>query len=120
MIVPVLTLWLGAPFRRAVATSLVIIALTGIAALASHLLDGRAAGRRSSTAMLACSTGVGALLGTLVADRLPTVLLGRGFAVIVARSRLRARRRCCCPTCSSLGGRAGRCKRSTLAARCRP
>ena len=40
VIVPVLTLWLGAPFRRAVATSLVIITLTGLAALASHLLTG--------------------------------------------------------------------------------
>ena len=43
VIVPVLTLWLGAPFRRAVATSLVIITLTGLAALASHLLDRLAA-----------------------------------------------------------------------------
>ena len=40
VIVPVLTLWLGTPFRRAVATSLVIICLTGLAALASHLLAG--------------------------------------------------------------------------------
>ena len=40
VIVPVLTLWLDTPFRRAVATSLVIITLTGIAALASHLIAG--------------------------------------------------------------------------------
>ena len=47
VIVPVLTLWLGAPFRRAVGTSLVIIGLTGIAALASHLARGRPAGPRA-------------------------------------------------------------------------
>ena len=35
-----LTLWLDTPFRRAVATSLVIITITGVAALASHLLAG--------------------------------------------------------------------------------
>jgi uncharacterized membrane protein YfcA len=36
--VPVLVLWFGIGFRRAVATSLVIITLTGAAALTSHLL----------------------------------------------------------------------------------
>ena len=40
VIVPVLTLWLGAGFRLAVATSLVIICLTGLSALTSHLLTG--------------------------------------------------------------------------------
>jgi uncharacterized protein len=38
VIAPVLTL--GARFRRAVATSLVIITITGLAALASHLIAG--------------------------------------------------------------------------------
>jgi uncharacterized membrane protein YfcA len=83
VIVPVLTLWLGAPFRRAVATSLVIIAITGVCALASHL----ATGSRPDLAVtltLSLSTGLGALLGTLVAERLPQALLRRGFAVIVA------------------------------------
>ena len=42
MIVPVLTLWFGLGFRRAVATSLVIITLTGVAALVSHLATGAA------------------------------------------------------------------------------
>ena len=82
VIVPVLTLWLGAGFRRAVATSLVIITLTGLAALASHLV----AGSRPNlevTAELAISTGIGALLGTLVGERLPQTLLRRGFALVV-------------------------------------
>jgi uncharacterized membrane protein YfcA len=82
VIVPVLTLWLGAPFRRAVATSLVIITLTGLAALASHLL----AGSRPDvviTAELAGATGIGALLGTAVGERLPQQVLRRGFALLV-------------------------------------
>jgi uncharacterized membrane protein YfcA len=82
VIVPVLTLWLGLPFRRAVATSLVIITITGLAALASHLL----AGSRPDlevTATLSVATGVGALVGTLVAERLPQARLRRGFALLV-------------------------------------
>jgi uncharacterized membrane protein YfcA len=82
VIVPVLTVWLGAPFRRAVATSLVIIAITGVCALASHLLTG-ARPDLSVTLTLSLSTGAGALLGTLVAERLPQALLRRGFAVLV-------------------------------------
>ena len=92
VIVPVLTIWLGAPFRRAVATSLVIIRLTGMAALASHLLAG-ARPDLEVTATLAVATGVGALLGSLVARRAPAAdrRCGVGFAVVVTapwRSRL--------------------------------
>jgi uncharacterized membrane protein YfcA len=83
VIVPVLTLWLGTPFRRAVATSLVIICLTGLAALASHLLTGSEPDPLT-TAILAGSTGLGALAGTHVGERLPQALLRRGFAVLVS------------------------------------
>ena len=83
VIVPVLTLWFGVTFRRAVATSLVIITLTGVAALASHLAAG-ATPDLPITAALAGSTAVGALCGTLVAQRLPQAALGRGFALVVA------------------------------------
>ena len=83
VIVPVLTMWLGAPFRRAVATSLVIITLTGLAALASHLITGSRPdladhGRswRSPPASARCS-------GTVVGERLPQQVLRRGFAVLV-------------------------------------
>ena len=83
VIVPVLTLWLDVPFRRAVATSLVIICLTGLAALASHLLAG-ARPDVVTTALLARATGLGALAGTMVGERLPQIVLRRGFAVIVS------------------------------------
>lgn len=82
IIVPVLTLWLGLGFRRAVATSLVIISLVGLVALASHLFAGTTIAV-GVTAALAGSTGVGALLGTVVASRLPQAFLGRAFAVVV-------------------------------------
>ena len=82
VIVPVLTLWLGLSFRRAVATSLVIITLTGVAALASHLAIG-AAIDVPLTLALAISTGIGALAGTLFAQRVPQAVLGRAFALVV-------------------------------------
>lgn len=83
VIVPVLTLVFGLGFRRAVATSLVIITLTGIAALISHFTQG-AHLIVGITVALAVSTALGALVGTVVAERLPQQVLGRGFAVIVA------------------------------------
>jgi uncharacterized membrane protein YfcA len=82
VIVPVLTLWLAVPFRQAVGTSLVIITLTGLAALASHLATG-ARPDVATTAVLAVSTGAGAVLGTLVSERAPVKLLSRGFAILV-------------------------------------
>lgn len=83
VIVPVLTLWLEMSFRRAVATSLVIITITGLAALASHVVSGTSIDV-TVTVALAASTAVGALAGTLVAGRLPQAALGRAFAVVVA------------------------------------
>jgi len=83
LIVPVLTLWLGFSFRRAVATSLVIITLTGCAALVSHLAIG-ASIDIGVTIALALSTAVGALAGSVYAQRVPQAMLGRAFAVVVA------------------------------------
>jgi len=82
LIVPVLTLWLGFSFRRAVATSLVIITLTGRAALASHLSVG-AAIDVSLTIALSAATATGALIGSMVAQRVAQDALGRAFAVVV-------------------------------------
>ena len=84
LIVPALTLWLGFGFRRAVATSLVIITITGVAALASHLALGARARRPVTISLLAGATGVGALLGTIFAQRMPQAALARAFAIVVA------------------------------------
>jgi uncharacterized protein len=83
VIVPVLTLWLGVSFRQAVATSLVIITLTGVVALISHLIAGTTIDA-GITVALAGSTAAGALVGTAIGRRLPQAILGRAFAVVVA------------------------------------
>lgn len=83
LIVPALTVALGVPMRRAIATSLVIITLTALAALASHV----AAGAELDvpvTVALAAATGVGAVAGARLGTRLPQALLGRAFAIVVA------------------------------------
>jgi uncharacterized protein len=82
MIVPVLTLWFGTGFRRAVATSLVIITFTGLVALASHFVAGSEIDA-GVTLALALPTAVGAFLGARVSARLPAALLGRAFAAVV-------------------------------------
>jgi len=82
VIVPVLTLWFDVGFRRAVATSLAIITLTGLVALASHLLAGSDIDV-GVTAALALPTALGALLGTRLSERLPQAVLGRAFALVV-------------------------------------
>ncbi len=83
LIVPLLTLWLHFSFRRAVATSLVIITLTGLFALAAHLAVG-AEVDVPVTMSLSLSTGLGALLGTRYAQRVPQATLGRAFAAVVS------------------------------------
>jgi len=82
LIVPVLTLWLDLSFRHAVATSLVILTLTGVAALASHLVTGSGI-NVPVTVGLAGSTAVGALGGTMVGRRMPQQHLGRALSVVV-------------------------------------
>lgn len=83
IVVPVLSVWFGVGFRRAVATSLVIITLTGVAALASHLAAG-AGPNVGLTVALAGATAAGALIGVAIGRRLPQRALGRAFAVVVA------------------------------------
>ncbi len=82
LIVPALTMLLGLSMRRAIATSLAIITLTGLAALASHL----AAGSEPDwglTGVLAGTAAAGAVLGSLLGRRLNQRTLAHGFGVIV-------------------------------------
>jgi len=83
VIVPVLTVWMGMGFQRSVATSLVIITLTGTVALTVHLVAG-ARPDVGVTVTLAASTAVGAVVGSSIGGRLPQAVLGRVFAVVVA------------------------------------
>lgn len=82
LIVPALTMLLGLSMRRAVATSLAIITLTGLAALASHL----AAGSEPDwglTAVLALAAGAGAVAGSSLGRRLDQRRLAQAFGVTV-------------------------------------
>ena len=83
LIVPALTLLLGLRLRRAIATSLAIITMTGIAALVSHLARG-AQPDWPLTAALCAGAAVGALWGTRLGRRLDTGTLAHAFAVVVA------------------------------------
>jgi uncharacterized protein len=82
LIVPALTLMLGFEMHRAVATSLVIIAVTGSVALATHLAAG-AEPDWALTAALAGGTALGAVIGTRVGARLPGKSLARGLAGLI-------------------------------------
>jgi len=83
VIVPVLTGWLGTSLRRAMATSLAVIAFTALSALASHLLLSGGRLDVGVTAALAAATAVGAVAGSSLRARLPRRALGHGFALVV-------------------------------------
>lgn len=83
LIVPALTVLLGMHVRRAIATSLAIITLTGIAALVSHLAEG-AGPDWGLTLVLCAGAATGALAGTALGRRLPATALTHAFGVVVA------------------------------------
>ena len=83
LIVPALTMLLGLPMRRAIATSLAIITFTGLAALVSHLIEG-AEPNWPLTGVLGLAAAAGALGGSSVGRRLEPRTLAHGFAIVVA------------------------------------
>jgi uncharacterized membrane protein YfcA len=83
LIVPALTSLLGLPMRRGIATSLVVIGLTGLAALAIHLARGAEPDWRL-TAVLSGATALGALWGSTIGNRMSQESLARAFALVVA------------------------------------
>lgn len=83
LIVPALTMLLGLGMRQAIATSLAIITLTGLAALASHLAEG-AEPDWTLTAVLCAAAAAGALGGASLGRRLPPRTLAKAFAAVVA------------------------------------
>ena len=83
LVVPVLTLAMRVPLRRAIGTSLVIIGIVSLAGLAAHLwrdadLDAGPA------AALALGCAAGALAGARLGAHVPQRALGRAFAVLLA------------------------------------
>jgi len=83
LIVPALTVLLGLAMHLAIATSLAIITVTGLAALASHLLEG-AVPNWPLTLVLCAAAAAGAFAGSHLGRRLPARTLARAFAAVVA------------------------------------
>ena len=83
LIVPALTSLLGLPLRRAIATSLAVIGLTGLVALGVHLGRG-AEPDWPLTIALSGAAAAGALSGSSLSSRASTATLGRAFALVVA------------------------------------
>lgn len=83
LVVPMLALTMRFPLRRAIGTSLVIVAFVSLAALGAHLLNSPGLDVGITVAM-AAGCGIGALAGTRVGERLPKRVLGQAFAAIVA------------------------------------
>lgn len=83
LIVPALTSLLGLPMRRAIATSLAIIGLTGLVALAAHLAHGAEPDWPLTIALCVGAT-IGALAGTSLGRRLSPRSLAHGFGIVVA------------------------------------
>jgi uncharacterized membrane protein YfcA len=82
LIVPVLTSLLGLSMRRAIATSLAIIGLTGLVALGIHLARG-AHPDWPITIVLCGAAALGALSGSSLAHSLAPRTLAHGFGVLV-------------------------------------
>lgn len=82
LIVPALTVLLGLTMRRAVATSLAIITMTGLAALASHLAIGSEPDW-PLTIVLSAAAAVGAVAGSRFGRNLDPRTLAHAFGVVV-------------------------------------
>lgn len=82
MVVPALVLFGGLEMRRAVATSLAIVCLNSGAGLLGHLSHASVDWRLAVT--LAATAATGALVGSMLSNRIPGERLRRSFAAFVA------------------------------------
>lgn len=83
LVVPMLALAMRFPLRRAIGTSLVIVAFVSLVALAVHIARD-ADVDVALTAVMAAGCAVGGLAGSRLAARVPRAALGHAFAVMVA------------------------------------
>jgi hypothetical protein len=84
LVVPMLSLALRFPLRRAIGTSLVIVAMVSLFGLTAHLARGAGDVDVGVTAAMAGACALGAVAGTRIGQRLPHLVLGRAFALVVA------------------------------------
>jgi uncharacterized protein len=82
LVVPMLALGMRFPLRRAIGTSLVIVALVSLAALAAHIWQS-AELDAGVTLGMAGGCVAGALIGTRLGERLPQRTLAHAFALLV-------------------------------------
>jgi len=82
LVVPMMVFALGFPLRRAVATSIVVVALVSAVALVVHLIGGGEIDLPLAVAMAAGAVA-GALAGSALGPALPRATLARGFATLV-------------------------------------
>ena len=82
MVVPALVLFGGLEMRRAVATSLAVVCLNSGAGLIGHL--SHASVDWSLALALSATAAVGALIGSMLSNRVPGERLRRSFAAFVA------------------------------------
>ena len=82
LVVPMLALVMSFPVRRAIGTSLVIVAVVSRVALGVHLARGADVELGVALAMGA-SAAVGGYAGSRLSARLPSAALGHAFAVLV-------------------------------------
>jgi uncharacterized protein len=82
-VVPALALGLGVPFRRAIATSLVVVTAVSSIALAEHVAKGSEIDWRIVLPFAAAAVATASLGGT-IARRLPRRTLAHGFALLLA------------------------------------
>jgi uncharacterized membrane protein YfcA len=81
LFVPAFALLGGMPMRQAVGTSLVVISLNALAALAGQL--GHVAIRFELAAAVTAAAGIGAWCGALLAGRAPEARLRKAFGILV-------------------------------------
>lgn len=81
VIVPALSLLVGLPMRQAVGTSLLIIALQGVAGLVGQL--GHTPLEFSAVAPLALASALGSLIGARFSTAVPAATLKKGFGAMV-------------------------------------
>ena len=83
LVVPALALGMRFPLRRAIGTSLVIVALVSLAALAAHVW--RSAELDTGVTLgMAGGCVAGALIGSRLGEQLPQETLARAFALLAA------------------------------------
>ena len=82
IIVPALVWFAGMSIHRAIATSLLVIALVSLAGLASYLLEGTPISA-TMTGLFVAGGVAGMFAGGLLGTRMPAVALQRVFAVVI-------------------------------------